>query len=264
MKLAFIVSPQHLPLVMTAGNCLFDASSVIFLGLYQVYAHAGMSRFSIFAFYAGLSLFLSAGLTLSWTGAPNRRLHAASLAEAAREELSGGEERPPLHGLSWVAQLRTFEAAFAYMFLAVHLFRSNSYLGTNKDLLARLGDAETGNTYTQIFAALLPASTVCVPLISFCLRRGGFAITFQLTNFFAVAWNVVALIPSLELQVVASVAFTNFRALLYSAYFTYLGHTFGSRTSGRVHAIIVILAAGGSFLIWPPQLCRKRSPTACP
>lgn len=252
MKLPFLVAPRHLPFVMTACNCLFDASSVIFLGLYRLYASSGLGRREIFAGYSCLAFFLCSALALSWTGRPNSRLRAVSRAESARpSEGPGVSAKPRLHGLPFARQLRSFEAAFALTFLALQLFRSNSYLGTNKDLLTMLGDAKTGNTFAQIFAASLPASTIFVPLISCILRRGGFFYTIMLTNTLGVVWNVVALVPSLQLQVVAFAAFTNFRALLYSAYFTYLAHTFGSRTSGSMHAVLVSGAAVFSFLIWP-------------
>ncbi|CAE8706318.1 unnamed protein product [Polarella glacialis] len=238
MPLAFIVLPKHIPLVMTLCNCLFDASAVMFLLLYRVYA-AGVERRTMFVAYALLCAVVHIALSLAWCGPPAARLREAKAAE------------PPLHGLPLKRQLCSFEFAFAVIFLSLQQFRSNTYLGTNKEVLEKLGDASTGYFYTQAFSASLPASLVCVPLISRCLRDRGFADTFLLTSILGILWNGVALVQSLPAQLVSFAAFTNFRAFLYSAYFTFVAHSFGSRTSASVSGVIGVFSGSLNFMIWP-------------
>ena len=128
-------------------------------------------------------------------------------------------------------------------------FSATSYLGFNKNLLSMLGDHN--NIYAQVFTALLPASILFAPLFGMSLSKKGFAFAFSLMLLLGFIWSIVTLVPSLQAQLVAFLAFTNYRAMLYSAHFTFLAHTFGNRTFGRVNAILSVLAALLSGLIGP-------------
>ncbi|CAE7864367.1 SLC43A1 [Symbiodinium necroappetens] len=178
LKLAFTVQPRYFAMVMTTINCLIDSSAVTPLGLYRLYL-MGLSRFSIFAGYALACLMLSVSLAFCWSGSPMRILKAKSAEELKSAELAetegqeSGSTRPRLHGLSVKEQVYSLEFAFAGVFLTTQLFRCNAYLGINKDLLQSLGDAEQNNLYTQIFSALLPASTLLLPAFDLCMSRGG-------------------------------------------------------------------------------------------
>jgi len=246
----FIVQPSHMSFVATGYNCLFDASSVMFLVLYQLYARFALSRQTILIGYAALCVIVHAIFVTSWAIGPSQRLKAVKTAEERGTE-PGTCDTPPLHGLPLQRQLKTFEFAFALVFTSLQMFRSNMYLGLNKELLQDLGDAETNFAYSQIFALSLPASTVFVPLISWCLRRRGFADTFLLITILGFVYNLVAVVPILEFQPLAFAAFTFFRAVLFSAHFTYIAHTFGSCNVGKIHGLISIVAAGLNFTIWP-------------
>jgi len=258
MKLAFAVQPRYFAMVMTTINCLIDSSAVTPLGLYRLYLF-GLSRFSIFAGYALACLVLSVSLAFCWSGSPMRILKAKSAeelksaeqAEAKEGGESPGSTRPRLHGLSVREQVYSLEFAFGGVFLTTQLFRCNAYLGINKDLLQSLGDAEQNNLYTQIFSALLPASTLLLPAFDQCMSRGGFVFTFGVVLCLGVAWGVVTLLPSLELQLLAFIAFTNYRALLFGVFFTFLGHSFGNRTFGRISCLCYVLSASLSWTIWP-------------
>lgn len=239
------------PKVMTVANCLIDSSSVVPLGLYRLFV-AGLSRSIIFTGYGSLCFVLSMCLAYSWHGAPGARLHAANKKESnAADSNTDAVTHPRLHGLSLKKQLYSLEFGFAVTFVTTQLFRSNAFLGVIKDLLQNLGDAETGNLFTQILTSLLPASTVFIPLFDICMKRGGFAVTFFIVLVLGVTWNVVMLIPDLPVQVVGFAAFTNFRGLLFASFFTYAGHTFGNRTFGRIIAILWFLTFLMSLLIWP-------------
>lgn len=250
MKLPFLVNAQLFPLVMTIANCLDDASASIPLGHYQLYL-TGFSRFWIFSCYGGLCLALSAALGIIWWGGPNRRLRAISIAEYQAEDAS---KRPRLHGLPLLRQLATFEFAFV-MLRSVEFFRSNLYVGLNKEWLRSLGDAETHNSYLKMFTASLPLAMFFVPLFNRCLARG-FVFTFVVSIALGELWNLIALVPVLEIQVVAFVAYTSWRALLFACLYVFIGHSFGNRSSGTISALTTIGGCAISGLIWP---CAKLS-----
>ncbi|CAE7264359.1 SLC43A1 [Symbiodinium natans] len=255
MRLAFAIQPRFFATIMTAMNCLVDSSAVTPLGLYRLYL-LGMSRFSIFAGYGIACLVLSVSLAFCWCGSPLQILKALNAEELKSAELSAtkegnGSSRPRLHGLPVREQVWSLEFAFAGMFLSTQLFRSNAYLGICKDLLQSLGDVETNNLYTQILSALLPASALLLPVFDLCMSRGGFVFTFGVVLSLGAIWGVVVLIPSLQLQLLAFLAFTNYRALLFGVFFTFLGHSFGNRTFGRISCLCYMLSAGLSWLIWP-------------
>ena len=134
-----------------------------------------------------------------------------------------------------------FESLLLPFWIFLEAFAANSYLGFNKNLLSSLGDDD--NVYTRLFCALLPASIFFAPLYGMSLNRKGFAFTFAITLALGLLWSSITLIPSLPVQMVAFLAFTNYRALLYSAYFTFIAHSFGSRTMGAVNAQLAALEA---------------------
>ena len=253
-KLAFIVQPRYFPMVMTFANCLVDASAVVPVGFYQTY-RLGLSRSAIFGSYAGLCLVLSALLAVSWCGAPLRSLKARNAAELRAleeaDEAGTKAKHPRLHGLPVRRQCASLEFVFILVLFTTQVFSSNSYLGFNKLLLESLGDAETDYAYVQLFTALLPVSSVFAPLYSLLLSKKGFAVTFFVVIFLNIVWNSVALVPSLQLQVLGFIAFTNYRALLYSAAFSFLGHTFGNRTFGTINGLCSLVTGSICFLIWP-------------
>jgi len=295
MPVAFIIPEAHRASVLSGFNCLFDASSVIFLGFYQLY-RAGISRRTILVSYSVLCAVLHIALVIAWWCGPSALLRRVKVAELEEGKSGGSEEgslenvqaleeakeselsavevagqteagsmpnstegipsgqllqKLPLHGLPLKQQLCTFEFLFVCVFLPLQLFRSNTYLGTNKQLLEELGDDANDYAYTQIFVASLPASTAFLPLISIVLKRYGFANAFMLIVVLGVLWNSIALVESLPMQLLSFAFFTNFRAFLYSFEFVYVTHTFGSRTSASVNGLIYGFAGVLNFLIWP-------------
>jgi hypothetical protein len=161
------------------------------------------------------------------------------------------DEAPPLHGVPFATQLRTFEFAFASAMFVTSVFRCNAYMGLNKTLLDDLGDVEHGHVFADVYQAMQPASVIFVPLISCSLTRFGFGNFFLATLFLGVVYNAVALIPNLSIQVVAFFAFSNFRAMFYSSYFAFVAHTFGGQTFGRISGLTTFFGAIANVLIYP-------------
>lgn len=283
LSIAFVVPKQYMSFVLTGVNSLFDASSIVFLILYQLYKQTGIRRQTIFMSYAAVSLALHICFILAWVGKPLQRLYAVKDAEAklgdaklamqtresesqvaqtvdsspdevqcaASGKTAKESRHPRLHGLQLKKQLQSFEFLFALINLSLQLFRSNMYMGINKELLEDLGDDRYNYAYTQTFAISMMVSCLWFPLINRFLQSRGFGDAFLLVAALGIVWNVVALIPSLPAQLAAFAAFTNFRAFLYATHFTYVAHSFGSRTNARVHAVITCFASIANFMIWP-------------
>ena len=55
-------------------------------------------------------------------------------------------------------------------------------MGTVKELLQQLGDADTGFTFTQIGTVSLPLSALYAPLISRFILRRGFGASYLVTE----------------------------------------------------------------------------------
>merc|ERR1712032_95806 len=60
--------------------------------------------------------------------------------------------------------------------------------------------------------------------------------------------------PSLPVQLVAFVAFSIFRALLFSTIFAFIAQTFGPCTSATVQGVIFVAVASVNLLIWPSMV----------
>mmetsp|Transcript_30496 Transcript_30496/g.78886 ORF Transcript_30496/g.78886 Transcript_30496/m.78886 type:complete len:210 (+) Transcript_30496:182-811(+) len=100
-----------------------------------------------------------------------------------------------------------------------------------------------------------PYPSPCRPFfftwITSTMQRLGFARTNYVVLALGVVWNGVALVPWLPVQVVAFTAFTFQRAFFFSEFYTYMAHTFGSVSCGRVVGLCTVLAAALNLLVWP-------------
>jgi len=159
----------------------------------------------------------------------------------------------PLSSAPLLEQLKSKEFFFVSLFGGLHLVKSNFYLGAAKDILERLGDADHDYAYTRIFTALLPASVVFVPLISWFEQRYGIRQCFVVVNCIGVLHSVVIMVPSLQLQVVAFLIFTCYRAALYSFLGAFIAVCFGPANVGRVLGCSFFVGGLFTLLLIPAQ-----------
>lgn len=89
------------------------------------------------------------------------------------------------------------------------------------------------------------------PIISWILHRYGFVWSFHFTNFLGIAYNVISLIPNLEIQVIAALIYTFYRALVYSLSGMFAAHVFGPVNVGTILGLVYIWGAVTTLLIWP-------------
>merc|ERR1719330_2105488 len=161
------------------------------------------------------------------------------------------ETKPRIRSLPLMQQLPTFEFGICLVFTVVSMFRSNAYLGTAGTLLREYGDSPPNFIYTQIFTSSLPVSVVCVPLIDRCLTNQGFKVAFPAVALLGLSWAATSLVVNLPVQILSFAAFTVFRAFLFSAHFSFVGSSFGSRNSATVGDLTQMFAGMITYLIHP-------------
>lgn len=291
--LSFVVESEHIPLIMTSVNCLFDASAVIFLLCYLVFNHLKAGRAEIFVTLAVMAAVVYALLALAWFHCEpelvqRKRLLASSDDGNTAEDVPRADgieftdltvrkdlpNAPPLgdrdelatqssssvgtvdrtYFTPWTTQLLSSKFLFVTLFASIHILRSNAYFGVVKETLTRLGDADTGYLYTQLFVACLPLGFLIIPIINYSLVTYGFVVTFRVISVLGVLYGGFVLVPSLESQVVTFLAFTAFRAFFFSVLGTYFARMFGPNNAGRLYGSMSIAASGFNFLQYPAFL----------
>jgi hypothetical protein len=233
----FLFPPARRGQVFGLLNCLFDASSAVFLPLQLLHgwAPAVFSRLHWFVVSAGIAAALYTGLAATWRGghgaafAQMKLDNAASFGGAADDTATGGgegegegesgaekkkqkQQPPPIHERSVSAQVCSAEFVCFTLFCGIHITKSTSFLGINKMILADLGDSN--QTYLAIFTALLPASVICVPLITWCLDRFGLGGGLHAVNALGAGYAAASLVPSLPFQLVTFAIYTNCKSSL--------------------------------------------------
>ena len=289
--LGFIVDTELIPLILTSVNCLFDASAVTFLLCYLVYHHLRATRAQIFITLAVIAAISYSFLALMWRRyEPDLQRHKLLVTSPPDQDLDGGLELSPVETTSgtdlqlmgsdlppseclrthteetlatpfdkaystqWTSQLPSRKFLFITAFASICILRANSYFGIVKEVLVRLGDDETGHLYTQLFVASLPLGFLFIPLINYFLVTYGFLITFRVIYVLGMLYGGFVLVPDLESQVVTFVAFTAFRAFLYSVIATYFARMFGPVNAGRLYGSMSVVASGVNFLQYPAFL----------
>ncbi|CAK0854975.1 unnamed protein product [Prorocentrum cordatum] len=164
LPLGFVVPAAAEGPVLSAVNVCFDASSVVFLLVYRLYASLGLSRRALLVGHAAVIATLHLGLVAAWSCGPAQRLRARQAEELKLAAAACQDDAACGAAALAPDALQSWEFRFVLVFFTAQMFRSNFYLGTNKALLEAYGDASTGYAYTQVFAAFLPVSVVCLPL----------------------------------------------------------------------------------------------------
>ena len=264
-------------LILTASNTFFDASAVTPLILLQIY-DAGVPRGPLFAGAAAILAAIIVARLVLWFdnvsilqaakgqgGSGSSRDGASSETTAtdiaeplivSAEESDGSlPEITPLDDecspKTVLQSIRSKEFLLLVVFGCVHVFRQVVFLGTNGNLLSNYGDDQAGFIYTKIFSLSLPTGMLYTPLISWLFGAYGWRTVFQACNAIGLAWNLLALIPVLPLQVLTGLVFTCYRALLFSTLVTFCTETFGASTSGRLYGVANLASGVFSSLQYP-------------
>ena len=146
-------------------------------------------------------------------------------------------------------QLQSFEYIFIVVFCSIQQLRANTYIGLNDEVLIRMGD--TNGHYINIFSYALPCGIVFIPIIDVAVTRLGLVGALHATNLLGVLYGTLVLINSLPVQLGTFLAFTGYRAFLYSVMSTFNAHIFGLRTLGRITGFVFTSSAVFQLLQYP-------------
>jgi hypothetical protein len=288
--IGFVVDPSHMPILISAINCFFDASAVIFLFCYLIYAHLRVSRLIIFVVFGFISVVLYGVLSILWyliepefnekkrialeyvpTSTPSSPMPCANTKTMSEEgdpafllsPQSLSSSSPPsspssslpslksIHAQNWLRNIPTRVFYFITIYAAVQVLRCNSYFGSVFELLKYLGDESYHYLFTQIFVALLPLGFLTLPLIEYLFKSYGLIGSFHVLNGLSIAYNIILLVPILPLQVLTFILFIFARALLYSLIGTYIAHMFGPLNSGKMYGLLSWIGVLANVLQYP-------------
>jgi len=272
MVSAFPVSfifPKSQTIILAAVSCLFDASSLTF----QVFAELTkfISRKNLFVGYAAIACLVYSGLFVLWGWAPSQHdsnneheldpntslvQNEAQLVgyddddnDNNDDEAEGHMEPPIMWSLPISKQLKSFEFLFIVIFASVQQLRANTYIGLNDQILTRMGD--TNGHYIDIFGYALPAGLFFIPLIDIVVNMLGLVGAIHATNILGIMYGGLVLVQCLPVQIVTFVAFTGYRAFLYSVMSTFNANVFGLQTLGRITGFVFTSSAVFQLLQYP-------------
>ena len=257
--------PIHQTAILAAVSCLFDASSLTFAIFDVLVTKNSLSRCTLFLCYSGFAAFVYLFLILqwSWVSTPSGGKHDTvencdNMEEVAvnddkAEEGQGNDDHPNPNPTMWdeplTNQLKSFEFGFILIFCSIQQLRANTYIGLNDLVLLRMGDT-TGH-YTNIFGYALPSGIFFIPLIDICMVKLGLVGALHTTNVLGVVYGVLVLFQDLPVQIATFLAFTGYRAFLYSVMSTFNAQVFGLKTLGRITGFVFTSSAVFQLLQYP-------------
>jgi MFS transporter, LAT3 family, solute carrier family 43, member 3 len=268
---ASFLFPKWQTVILAAVSCLFDASSLTFAVFAPLIQY--VKREQLFLYYACFAALVYASLIFQWSLVSNEddnknqnnnsevdheKQLEDSLMERSEEEEDPQVDHSPMWDLTVSQQLRSFEFFFIAAFCSVQQLRANTYIGLNDDILIEMGDKD--GHYINIFSYALPAGIVFIPLIDFAVTKLGLVGALHSTNLLGVLYGSLVLIKSLPLQLVTFLAFTGYRAFLYSVMSAFNAKIFGLRTLGRLTGFVFTSSAIFQLLQYPIALVGHKYP----
>mmetsp|Transcript_17694 Transcript_17694/g.36715 ORF Transcript_17694/g.36715 Transcript_17694/m.36715 type:complete len:284 (-) Transcript_17694:762-1613(-) len=141
----------------------------------------------------------------------------------------------------YLLQSRSF--IFILWFATIHFFKSALYLGINDEILQSYGDGLHRFFYTKAFGYLVPMGAFCIPFVSLVAARKGLLGSLRVTNWLAVVYSGIMLVPALEVQPLAMLFYTAYRAFLFSVVSAFNARVFGYGAMGTIQGIVSFSAS---------------------
>uniref|UniRef100_K3WGJ9 Major facilitator superfamily associated domain-containing protein n=1 Tax=Globisporangium ultimum (strain ATCC 200006 / CBS 805.95 / DAOM BR144) TaxID=431595 RepID=K3WGJ9_GLOUD len=288
---ASFLTTKYQTVALAAANCLFDGSSVVFLGLYSIKSHFSASRQHLLCALTVVATALYAVLIALWhvsehapgkngTTKDEARLTASSSCSEAHQVSNKSEpndvpdvvdcetasSRHSLHPQKSDARpdkfvdvpirkhIRTFEFFFIVVFAAVQELRAMVYIGTTNILLENYGDEQHDHLYTTIYSIVLPLIFVFVPAMDHVVEKRGLTTALRSINVLGLGYNLLALVPNLNVQCVTFFLFTGFRVFLCTVLSVFTAKIFGFQNMGTLMGLIYTIGAVMNLLEYPAVL----------
>jgi len=242
--------PNRATLLIETNSCLFDASTIIF-PIFKILFDAGISFETIFEIYAGVAAMSFFSVVVAWSFSIR---DLKEIKERAGDAPVDGNT-DVLSSKPFGAQLRTLEFAAILVFTTIQIPRSNIYMGSvdlvNKHIVEQSGQEKYLDTVGTIIGLVIPFGFLSVPLIEFCVHRGGIMFTIYLTT--VIGWIYIGLqfVPELFTQLATVIVFAAWRAFLFSIISAYNAETFGPRSMGRVMGLSFLFSGLANFVQAP-------------
>lgn len=224
--------------ILAVVSVVLDASSVVLLIFFYLYDRAGLSGQTLFLALSVIGVFVFSGTTFMWYRVMPL-LHATKEKARNMPVLQRGRS---MHHMTVASQVRSYPFFVGALFAVINISRSNFYLGTNQDVLAFLGDEDKDFLYTNIFGLVLPFGFLCYRLVSWTIDNKGLPFALQVISVLGAIFTSVVLVHVIELQIVAFVVYTAYRAFLFSTLAAFTAFAFGPRTVGRIHGLINVIS----------------------
>jgi len=242
--------PERANLFIELNSCLFDASCIIFSG-FKVLYDSGATFEGLFWGYTIFCIFTFVSVISAWAMNSKKVSETQSNAHVEDEP-----DTNPMHNLPISKMLLTFEYWAMFIFAIIQVPRSNLYLGVvnliNEDIGKKAGMSESAlSTLTIVVGLIIPQGWCAVPLIEMCIHHMGILGTVQVTSIIGILYNVLQMVPSVAVQIVAAIIFAAFRAFLFSMITAYFADMFGFKVLGRLMGTSFLAGGVINFLQAP-------------
>jgi hypothetical protein len=251
--------------VISALNNLFDAGSVTYLFLWEIYKATGASIEILASGYLGFAVFRFGGALIFWKllrdhekEPSSKEVEERNTEEVVSEDVVdlNDKEKNESTGYTLIAQrlpwqqLTSTQFLMLAMYFPFHICRNMFMLTTARDFLAYLGDDD--NKYLTIFTLMMPVSILGFPLVDAALHRFGYHGGLQLVNALAAIHGIIQVSSTnLIVQVLGFLVFSFYRSFLFSVVFSFLPNFLGREVVGKANGLLQVSAGLTSFLNIP-------------
>lgn len=242
---AFTVAPLFLSkifLIVASVSTLFDASSLIFVLVKMVY-DAGVPLYAIGLFQIALCI-ITCGVMFYL------RTIVQQPGPPPKENLNPALLKSKRFGSTGKDLVCSLEFAVVWIFMAVNMTRSNLYVGMIAPFFESISSSNV-NTFITIATFIVPAGCFFTPVVECVIESLGGAGAFLVVHIVAVAYTGLNFIPLLWVQLLATILFGFYRALLFSATSAFNLQVFGVSNLGRINGVMYSTTGMISFLISP-------------
>jgi len=241
----------------------FGASSLVFPLMQVLHQYADWQLQSMAAFYAGLVLLITVNnfVAQPWEKVQGGMNFQIDLRVHRRAWWRRDARwKPVLHSVREV--LGKFEFWGEALFYSISMLLLTHYLGTSVHLMVEKGDVPltsnpndwTDYMFSRLAGLFNSLGFIWFPLVEGMMLRYRWSTCYLALLAVQLAFAVVLLLPSLEVQVLGFLLQSLGRLMLFSFHHAYIQDRFGSEYFGTLNGISSLMAAILSLLSYPFQL----------
>jgi len=227
-----------------------DASSVVFFTFRVINKVFSVSRSKLFLPYTAIPIAIIATVWI-WP----KKAHL-SYSEKQPEEEPLLLNHDSLFGKQWIGvpfkhQFVSGTFLVGILFLSLHLFRINWYIGTLPPQMLTFPGIEhaTAELYLDIFALMLPLGGVLsAPVIGAVIDKKGIVFSLVLINTVGLFYGIISLVPILPVQLVTFLLLCVFRPCMYAAMSAFVAVYFGFANFGKLYGSMLSISSAVNLM----------------